>query len=268
MAPTRSRPITRLHPAAVLAGLAVVVGLTASPAAADGTLIDRTVVSSSTDGVEHWAFPAAWSFRYALVGIRPDPGADYDLSVNDAGGNWLQASARGTGKVDFVTLQTGFAPSLPVGTYQADVAHYSGAGNYLIEYYQEQNGSGPAAGGEYLMDTGAPAGTSRTGTLLIASPQFIAVTGMGLRDGWSYQVTCGSRSSGELFVVPGVAGSPRTARAAATWSPLTSTTATVTVVGVDDGTNGPSLYGQEKVALVVVSLQSVHCTVTNLGPTG
>jgi hypothetical protein len=107
----------------------VVTTLLVAQAAYASTLADAVVVNTS-------AAPASYTFSsvtpyWSVVAVSTS--VDYDLALYDGSNNLLAASSYGTGVTDFIAVNSNLRA---LGSYQATVAHYAGAGSYYIQQRQ------------------------------------------------------------------------------------------------------------------------------------
>jgi hypothetical protein len=109
------------------ATVAAVLG--AQGAYAATTLPDATVLTSSANSTSYQfnTISDYWSV------VAVDTSADYDISLYDTGGGLLGSSILGTGKIDFIAINSNLRP---LGTYVATVTHYAGSAPYYVEQRQ------------------------------------------------------------------------------------------------------------------------------------
>jgi hypothetical protein len=117
--------------AAGVAAAAVVVVAVASTgtATAATALPDKTVLTSSSQTDYTFSTTTtAWS----VVALQSSSAANYDLRMFTSGGTALDKSLLGTGKTDFVAINS-HSGKRALGGYKANVKLTSGSGNYAIQ---------------------------------------------------------------------------------------------------------------------------------------
>jgi hypothetical protein len=105
----------------VVAGTGNALAATALP---DKTVLTGSVATTYTFSTTS----TAWS----VVAMQPGAGANYDLRLSKADGTALDKSALGTGKTDFVAINS-HTGKQPVGDYRARVSLASGAGSFAVQ---------------------------------------------------------------------------------------------------------------------------------------